>query len=296
MIIRKSPDELAIMARAGKVVARMHEVVRDAIRPGISTAELDEIAENEVRRAGAIPSFKGYGGTRMAPPFPGTLCISINDEIVHGIPSSSRVVRQGDLVKIDAGAIVDGYHGDSAATWVVGEAPSDVLDLVARTRAAMWAGLLAAQRGNRLTDISASVEALAKPHGYGVVKEYVGHGIGRALHEDPQVPNYGRAGRGPKLVAGLVLAVEPMFNLGSAATAVLDDEWTVVTADGALSSHWEHTVAITEHGPWVLTARSDEPEWPLQEPGRVPTASEPWRSQHVVSGAPTREPVIKESA
>jgi methionyl aminopeptidase len=232
----------------------------------------------------------------MAPPFPGTLCISINDEIVHGIPSSSRFVRQGDLVKIDAGAIVDGYHGDSAATWVVGEAPSDVLDLVARTRAAMWAGLLAAQRGNRLTDISASVEALAKPHGYGVVKEYVGHGIGRALHEDPQVPNYGRAGRGPKLVAGLVLAVEPMFNLGSAATAVLDDEWTVVTADGALSSHWEHTVAITEHGPWVLTARSDEPEWPLQEPLRVPTASEPWRSQHVVSGAPTREPVIKESA
>jgi methionyl aminopeptidase len=280
MIVRKSPAEVQIMARAGRVVARMHEVVRDSIRPGVSTAQLDEVAEREVRRSGAVPSFKGYRG------FPATLCISINDEIVHGIPSPKRVLQDGDLVKIDAGAIVDGYHGDSAATWIVGDsAPEDVLDLVSRTRAAMWAGLLQAQRGNRLTDISASVEQMAKPHGYGVVKEYVGHGIGRALHEDPQVPNYGRAGRGPKLVPGLVLAVEPMFNLGGAETQVLDDQWTVVTADGALSSHWEHTVAVTDDGPWVLTARSDEPEWPQAEPDRVPHEGDPWRSAHLVGGA-----------
>ena len=280
MIVRKSPAEVQIMAQAGKVVARMHEVVRDAIKPGISTAQLDEMAEREVRRSGAIPSFKGYRG------FPATLCISINDEIVHGIPSPKRILREGDLVKIDAGAIVDGYHGDSAATWIVGDAaPDEVLDLVSRTRAAMWAGLLQARQGNRLTDISASVEQVAKPYGYGVVKEYVGHGIGRALHEDPQVPNYGRAGRGPKLVPGLVLAVEPMFNLGSPETQVLDDDWTVVTADGALSSHWEHTVAITDEGPWVLTARSDEPEWPQVEPSRVPQAGDPWRSAHLVAAA-----------
>lgn len=282
MIVRKSPAEVQTMARAGKVVAAMHEAVRDAIGPGVSTAELDAVAEQEVRRAGAVPSFKGYRG------FPATLCISLNDEIVHGIPSPTRVLEEGDLVKIDAGAVVDGYHGDSAATWIVGDRAADsVLDLVARTREAMWAGLLQAAVGRRLTDISAAVEAVALPHGYGVVREYVGHGIGRALHEDPQVPNYGRAGRGPKLVPGLVLAVEPMFNLGGAETRVLDDQWTVVTADGSLSSHWEHTVAITDRGPWVLTARSDEPEWPLLEPERVPSATEPWRSAHLV--APTVE-------
>ena len=283
MIVRKSPAEVETMAKAGRVVARMHENVRDAIRPGVSTADLDEIAENEVRRSGAIPSFKGYGGFAARRGFPATLCISLNDEIVHGIPSPDRILREGDLVKIDAGAIVEGYHGDSAATWIVGDsAPPEVLDLVARTRAAMWSGLLAAQDGNRLTDISASVESVAKPYGYGVVKEYVGHGIGRALHEDPQVPNYGRAGRGPKLVPGLVLAVEPMFNLGTAATRVLDDDWTVVTDDGALSSHWEHTVAITPDGPRVLTARSDEPEWPLANPDLVPRDAEPWRSNHLL--------------
>lgn len=291
MIVRKSPAELQIMARAGRVVAQMHEAVRDAIRPGVSTADLDAVAERVARGAGAIPSFKGYGATPTRMGFPGTLCTSVNDEIVHGIPSPDRIVHEGDLVKIDAGAIVDGYHGDSAATWIVGEsAPEEVVDLVARTREAMWAGLLQATTGNRLTDISAAVEAVALPHGYGVVKEYVGHGIGRALHEDPQVPNYGRAGRGPKLVAGLVLAIEPMFNLGGAGTRVLDDDWTVVTADGTLSSHWEHTVAITDDGPWVLTARSDEPEWPLREPDRVPRGGEPWRSAHLLAPTPQRAP------
>ena len=265
MIVRKSTSEVEVMAKAGKVVADLHEVLREAVRPGISTAELDRIAEREVRSRGAIPSFKGYRG------FPATLCTSVNHEIVHGIPSKDVVLRAGDLIKIDAGAIVDGYHGDSAVTWIVGdEARGDVRDLVERTRAALWSGLVSARARNRLTDISAAVEAHALPHGYGVVREYVGHGIGRSLHEDPHVPNYGRPGRGVRLVPGLVLAVEPMFNMGTQETEVLDDGWTVVTADGALSSHWEHTVAITEDGPWVLTARSDEPAWPLQEPERVP--------------------------
>jgi methionyl aminopeptidase len=266
MILRKSPAELELMAKAGAVVAQLHEVLCDALRPGMSTAELDEIAEREVRSRGAVPSFKGYRG------FPATLCTSVNTQIVHGIPSADVVLREGDLIKIDAGAIVEGYHGDSAVTWIVGDAPSAAVeDLVTTTRAALWQGLLHARAGGRLTDISAAVERHNDGR-YGIVREYVGHGIGRALHEDPHVPNYGRPGRGPKLVAGLVLAVEPMFNLGSAETEVLDDDWTVVTADGSLSAHWEHTVAITEEGPWVLTARSDEPAWPLAEPHRVPGA------------------------
>lgn len=270
MIVRKSPAELEIMARAGRVVARLHEVLREAVAPGVSTADLDAISARELRSMGAIPSFEGYRG------FPATLCTSVNDEIVHGIPSSAVVLREGDLIKLDAGAIVDGYHADSAVTWIVGgeEAVSeDVRLLVARTRAALWAGLSNAAPGGRLGDISSAVETTALPHGYGVVREYVGHGIGRALHEDPHVPNYGRAGRGPKLTPGLVLAVEPMFNLGTEQTRVQPDEWTVVTADGALSAHWEHTVAITEDGPRVLTARSDEPEWPLRSPELVPTAA-----------------------
>jgi methionyl aminopeptidase len=252
------------MARAGKVVADLHEVLREAVRPGISTLELDRIAEREIRKRGAVPSFKGYRG------FPATLCTSVNHEIVHGIPSRDVILRPGDLIKLDAGAIVEGYHGDSAATWVVGDVPDHVRSLVERTRVALWAGLEQAMAGNRLGDISAAIEGHALPPGYGVVREYVGHGIGRSLHEDPHVPNYGRPGRGPRLVPGLVLAVEPMFNLGTAETVVLGDDWTVVTADGALSAHWEHTVAITEDGPWVLTARSDEPAWPLAEPERVP--------------------------
>ncbi|CAN5283890.1 type I methionyl aminopeptidase [soil metagenome] len=278
MIVRKSAAEVERMAVAGKVVADLHEVLRESLRPGMSTADLDAIAEREVLSRGAVPSFKGYRG------FPATLCVSVNHQIVHGIPSPDVVLRDGDLVKIDAGAIVDGYHGDSAVTWIVGDgdvAPA-VRDLVGRTRAGLWSGLRHARPGGRLTDISAAVEAHALPHGYGVVREYVGHGIGRALHEDPQVPNYGRPGRGPKLSPGLVLAVEPMFNLGAAETRLLDDGWTVVTADGELSSHWEHTVAITEDGPWVLTARSDEPAWPsaddLPAPaGVIPRVDAPGR-------------------
>jgi methionyl aminopeptidase len=269
MIVRKTPAEVEVMAKAGRVVARLHEVLREAVAPGVTTADLERISARELRNMGATPSFKGYRG------FPATLCTSVNNEIVHGIPSKKVTLRAGDLIKIDAGAIIDGYHGDSAVTWIVGgedAAPDEVKSLVTRTRAALWAGLMQAKPGNRLGDISAAVEAHAMPHGYGVVREYVGHGIGRALHEDPHVPNYGRAGRGPRLVEGLVLAVEPMFNLGTHKTEVQRDGWTVTTADGALSAHWEHTVAITADGPRVLTARSDEPEWPLLAPERVPTA------------------------
>ena len=268
MIVRKSDAEVELMAKAGRVVAELHETLREEVHPGVSTGHLDAVAERFVRGRGAVPSFKGYRG------FPATLCTSVNAQIVHGIPGPDVVLRAGDLLKIDAGAIVDGYHGDSAVTWIVGEvAEPAVRDLVEHTRAGLWAGLCKAVAGNRLTDISAAVEAHALPRGYGVVREYVGHGIGRALHEDPHVPNYGRAGRGPKLVPGLVLAVEPMFNLGTRETEVLEDDWTVVTADGSLSAHWEHTVAITEDGPWVLTARTDEPAWPLTEPDRVPGPS-----------------------
>jgi methionyl aminopeptidase len=270
VIIRKSPAELELMARAGAVVAEVHEVVRDALAPGRSTAQLDAIAEAEVRHRGAVPSFKGYRG------FPATLCTSVNDQVVHGIPSRDVVLAEGDLVKVDLGAVVEGYHADSAATWIVGE-PGDARtrELVDVTRAALWEGLLAAVEGGRLGDISAAIERRGAAHRLGVVREYVGHGIGRALHEEPSVPNHGRPGRGLRLASGLVLAVEPMFNAGAAETDVLADGWTVVTADGSLSAHWEHTVAITPDGPWVLTARSDEPAHPLAELDRVPVAPSP---------------------
>ena len=256
MIIKKSRDEIARMARAGAVVAKVHEEVAAALAPGMSTLDLDRIAEKVVTAEGAVPSFKGYRG------FPATLCTSKNHEIVHGIPSKDVVLDEGDVISIDAGAIVDGFHGDSAVTLIVGgEQAVDpaVATLVRETRNALWQGLGQVRDGNRLGDVGAAIEAVANGYGYGVVREYVGHGIGRALHEDPSVPNYGQPGRGLKLTRGWVIAVEPMFNLGTEETVTLDDEWTVVTADGAVSAHWEHTIAVTEDGPVVLTARSDEP-------------------------------------
>ena len=266
MIIKKSRTEIDAMARAGQVGARAHEELIERLRPGMTTADLDRIADEVITRSGAIASFKGYRG------FPATLCTSPNHQIVHGIPSPDVVLDEGDLISIDCGAIVDGFHGDSATTLIVGGAQTvepEVLDLVERTRTAMWCGLEQAQHGHRLGDIGAAVEAVATEHGYGLVREYVGHGIGRALHEDPSVPNYGRAGKGMKLTKGWVVAIEPMFNLGGAGTRTLDDDWTVVTADGSLSAHWEHTVAVTPDGPWVLTARSDEPAYPLDASARV---------------------------
>ena len=259
MIIRKSASELASMARAGAVVARANEAVRDRLRPGMTTLDLDRIAEEVIVGAGAVPSFKGYRG------FPATLCTSRDHEIVHGIPSADVVLEEGAVISVDCGAIVEGFHGDSAMTLVVGgedAAPSEVRDLVRTTREALWRGIDAARVDNRLGDIGAAVQELADLNGYGLVREYVGHGVGRDLHEAPSVPNYGRAGKGLRLAEGLVIAIEPMFNLGTAETLTLEDGWTVVTADGAPSAHWEHTIAITPEGPWVLTARDDEPARP----------------------------------
>jgi len=255
VIVRKSPAEIELMARAGGIVARANSAVRDALRPGMTTADLDRIAEDVIVGEGAIPSFKGYHG------FPATLCTSRNHEIVHGIPSVDVVLEEGDVISVDCGAIWQGFHGDSAMSLVVGgedAASDDVRDLLRTTREALWSGIRMASVGNRLGDIGAAVQTHADERGYGLVREYVGHGIGRSLHEAPSVPNYGRAGKGLRLAEGLVIAIEPMFNLGTAETVALDDGWTVVTADGSVSAHWEHTVAITEDGPRVLTARDDD--------------------------------------
>lgn len=258
MIIKKSAEEIETMAAAGAIVARVHEALMEGLEPGMTTLELDQIAEDVIAGEGSQASFKGYQG------FPGTLCTSRNEEIVHGIPSRDVVLEAGDLISIDCGAIVDGFHGDSAVTLMVGGAQAvdeERRTLVRETRRALWAGLAQAVPGNRLGDIGAAIAAVAEPHGFGIVREYVGHGIGRALHEDPSVPNYGRPGRGLRLSPGWVVAIEPMFNLGTAETRTTSDGWTVVTADGLPSAHWEHTVAITEDGPRVLTARSDEPAY-----------------------------------
>lgn len=243
------------MARAGAVVARAHDAVRDALAAGVTTQDLDAVAAEVIADAGATASFLGYRG------FPATLCVSVGDEVVHGIPGD-RVLRDGDVVSVDCGAVVDGFHADAAVTWVVGgDAAADepTADLVATTHRALWAGLRACEPGNRLGDVGAAVQGVAEAGGYGISAGYVGHGIGRALHEDPSVPNRGTPGTGLLLVEGLVLAVEPMLALGGDATVKLDDGWTAVTADGSLAAHFEHTVAITRDGPWVLTAREDEP-------------------------------------
>jgi methionyl aminopeptidase len=259
VIVPKSREELDRMARAGAVVAAAHEHLAAALRPGMSTLELDRLAEAVIRDHGATPSFKGYRG------FPATLCTSVDEQIVHGIPSGEVVLEEGQLLSIDCGAVVDGFHGDSAVTLIVGGEDAvapEVAALVHHTREALWRGLEQVAAGNRLGDIGAAIEAVALARGYGVVREYVGHGIGRALHEEPSVPNYGTAGRGSKLDVGWVIAIEPMFNLGTERTRTLADGWTVVTADGSRSAHWEHTIALTEEGPRVLTARSDEPTVP----------------------------------
>jgi methionyl aminopeptidase len=245
----KTPEQLAMMRAAGLVVADALRTLAAAVRPGVSTAELDAIAEHDIRAAGAIPSFKGYHG------YPATICASVNNEIVHGIPSPSRRLREGDLISIDCGAIVDGWHGDAAVTVGVGAISAEHARLLEVCETALWHGLAQARVGGRLGDISYAVqESIYGAGSYGVVEEYTGHGIGTAMHMDPPVPNYGRPGRGPRLVAGMALAIEPMVMLGGPDTVLLDDDWTVVTADGSWAAHFEHTVAITPAGPWVLTA------------------------------------------
>ena len=244
----KTVDQVQKMRAAGLVVGQTLELLRAAVAPGVTTADLDAIAEEHIVGAGAIPSFKGYQG------FPATICASVNDEIVHGIPGP-KVLREGDVVSLDCGAIVDGWHGDAAITVPVGEVGPELTELMRVCDEAMWHGFAAARLGGRLTDISAGVEAYVRSQGtYGIVEEYVGHGIGTEMHQAPQVPNYGKPGQGPKIRPGLVLAVEPMLNLGGRHTRLLPDEWTVVTADGSRSAHFEHTFTVTEDGPWVLTA------------------------------------------
>ncbi len=246
MIVTKSDAELAIMREAGRITAAALRVVAGAVKPGVTTAQLDALAEETIRAAGAKPAFKGYHG------FPGTLCTSVDGQVVHGIPGP-RVLREGEILSVDCGAIVDGYYGDSAMTFPVGQVSVEARRLMDVTRESLEAGIARCVPGMRLYDISAAVQTVAEAAGFSIVREYVGHGIGRSMHEDPQVPNYGKAGTGPTLKPGMVLAIEPMVNAGRADVHSLDDGWTVVTVDGSMSAHFEHTVAVTEHGPMVLT-------------------------------------------
>jgi methionyl aminopeptidase len=250
MIILKSPDEVAKMRVAGGIVAETIETVLAAVQPGVSTADLDVVAEAFIRERKATPSFKGYRG------FPASICASLNEEVVHGIPSPKRILKGGDVLSLDFGAIWDGYHADSAVTVFVGEpASAEAEKLVRVTEEALEAGISQIRPGGRLSDISHAVQQVVEGAGFSVIREYVGHGVGRSLHEDPQIPNYGLPGRGPELRPGLVVAVEPMVTMGDWKTRVLADDWTVVTADGSLAAHFEHTIAVTEDGREVLTAR-----------------------------------------
>jgi methionyl aminopeptidase len=244
----KTPEQIDAMRKAGLVVGDTLERLRAAVRAGISTGELDAIAEDNIRSSGATPSFKGYHG------FPASICASVNDEVVHGIPGD-RVLADGDVISIDCGAIVDGWHGDAAITVAVGAVPAEVTELMRVTEEAMWRGIAAAHLGGRVTDISHAVERHVRSQGrYGILEDYVGHGIGSEMHQPPNVPNFGRPGRGPRLVEGLALAVEPMVTLGGKETVLLDDDWTVITADGTWAAHSEHTFTLTPTGTWVLTA------------------------------------------
>ena len=247
MIIRKSPAEIEAMKEAGRLSAKVLREVGAHVRPGVSTLELDELAEKLIRAEGGVPAFKGYGG------FPGSICASVNEQIVHGIPSADVVLRDGDIISIDTGAIVEGWVGDNAWTYAVGKISPEKRRLLEVTERCMWAGVDAARPGNRLGDIGHAVQAIAEEASFGVVREYVGHGIGRAMHEEPNVPNYGRKHTGVRLEPGMVLAIEPMINAGTYKTARMPDGWLVVTRDGRPSAHFEKTVAVTEDGPVVLT-------------------------------------------
>ena len=249
MIQLKSAREIEVMAEGGRILAATLAMLRGAVRPGISTGELDAMAEAFIRsHPGARPSFKGLYG------FPGTLCTSINHEIVHGIPSKKRVLKEGDIVSIDVGVAYGGFHTDSAATIPVGPVDETTQRLLDVTQASLRAGIAAAVVGNHIGDIGAAVQAVVERAGFSIVRDLVGHGIGVEFHEEPQVPNHGKPKRGAKLVPGLTIAIEPMVNVGTPGTRTLPDKWTIVTADGKLSAHFEHTVAITENGPRVLTA------------------------------------------
>jgi methionyl aminopeptidase len=256
VVTRKSRREIDKMRRAGRVVAEVLALMEAELKPGVTTAELDRLAEGHIRASGGTPSFKGYlGGGRYgrgATAFPASICVSIDSEVVHGIPGE-RAIRDGQIVSVDVGAIVDGWHGDAARTFVVGAATPEVVALVAATRLAMMAGIAAAVPGHRIGDISAAVEDIGRGGGYGIIRHFVGHGIGTQMHEDPQVPNYRTGYRGMELQPGICLAIEPMFTLGGDDVEVMPDHWTVVTADGSLAAHFEHTIVVTENGPEILT-------------------------------------------
>lgn len=247
MIILKSEREIQYLYDAGQIVARTLKEVEKAVKPGVTTLELDEVAEEYILKCQAKPAFKGYHG------FPGTICASINEEVVHGIPSRLRQVKSGDIISIDIGAISNGFVGDAAVTLPVGEIDSEVQRLLDVTEQALFRGIDKALLDNRLSDISHAVQRYAEENGFSVVRDYVGHGIGRNMHEEPQVPNFGLPGRGPRLKAGMTLAIEPMINIGTYEVETLGDNWTVVTKDRKQSAHFEHTIAITEKGPWILT-------------------------------------------
>jgi methionyl aminopeptidase len=247
MITYRSPQEIEKIRVSARLVAATIQYLAQMIEPGITTADIDRAAEAYIRKHGGRPAFKGYRG------FPATLCTSINAEVVHGIPSKKRRLQEGDIIGVDCGAIVDGYYGDHAVTFAVGEISEAVRKLVETTREALYAGIAQVRIGNHLSDISHAIQVFAETRGYTVVKAFVGHGIGTALHEEPQVPNFGPPGRGPRLRAGMVLALEPMLNMGTSDVRILQDNWTVVTVDGKLSAHFEHTVAITEQGGVILS-------------------------------------------
>jgi methionyl aminopeptidase len=245
----KTPQQLARMREAGLVVCRTLKVLADAVQPGVTTADLDEIARREIESAGAVPSFLGYLG------YPATICTSVNEQVVHGIPDPAQRLRPGDIISIDCGAILDGWHGDSALTIGVGEIAAEDQALLEACETALWRGITQARPGRRLGDVSHAVERSVLASGpYGIVREYTGHGIGTAMHMPPEVPNYGNPGQGPRLAAGMALAIEPMITRGGEQTLELPDGWTVITADASRAAHFEHTVAITPDGPWVLTA------------------------------------------
>lgn len=246
MVILKTEEEVEVMRRAGRVVAEVLDMVEETIEPGMTTGRLDMLIEDFIRSRGAIPGFKNYQG------FPASACISINDEVVHGIPGK-RVIMEGDIVSVDVGSIVDGFYGDSARTYAIGEVSEEKLRLLENTQKSLVAGIDKARKGNKLGEISAAVQAVAEAEGYGVVRQLVGHGIGRNMHEEPQVPNFGSPNDGPVLKIGMVLAIEPMINLGTYQVKTLPDGWTIVTADGKASAHYEHTIAITDDEPDILT-------------------------------------------
>jgi len=246
----KSVREIGLMRRAGHILSEVVDRLRTNVKPGVSTLEIDDDVERFIRSRGARPAFKGYRG------FPATVCVSINEEVVHGIPSAQRRVKEGDIVGLDLGCIVEGYYADCAITVPVGEVPPRVQQLVDVTRESLQAGIAECRPGRRLSDVSHAIQTHVEGHGFSVVRAFVGHGIGRALHEEPQVPNFGDPGRGPQLRPGMVLALEPMVTMGSWEVRILDDGWTAVTRDGSLAAHFEHTIAVTETGPEVLTSTS----------------------------------------